>query len=92
MSKGEFLPKRKRGRRIKLDDLDDAKRESRLIYVGLVRGTISHEAGEIRGRALSRFREIIAEEGRERQLAALLAELQGLRGGATITFDPDLIE
>jgi hypothetical protein len=88
----EYIPKKKRPRRIKLDDLDDTRRESRRNYVALVNGTLSLEQAEIRGRALSRHREILAAAATQNQLAALIVELQGLRGQGAIAFNPDLLE
>jgi hypothetical protein len=86
----EYIPKRKRPRRIKLDDLDDTRRESRRNYVALVNGTLSLEHAEIRGRALSRHKEIIAAMDQAQQLSSLIEQLKNLRGEAAITFDPDV--
>jgi Ni,Fe-hydrogenase III large subunit len=85
----ELLPgeKPKRGRRVQLNNLDDARRESAYIYRAMVNGRLSLEAGDILSRVVGRHREIVAAMDQAQQLAALLEQLKGLKSETALEFD-----
>jgi Ni,Fe-hydrogenase III large subunit len=89
----ELLPDQKpKQRRVQLNNLDDARRESSYIYRAMVNGRLSLEAGDILSRVVGRHREIVAAIDQAQQLSTLIEQLKNLRGEAAIGFDPDLLE
>jgi hypothetical protein len=88
---GELL-KRRYKRRVDLRSLEGCLRESARVYRDLCDGLIGLETAEVKSRIIGRHRDILGDKDRKKQLADLVEQLRELRGGAALTFDPDLLE